>query len=67
MTSPANDAVEQGFVRDKQGYWTMREELLAKYAGKWVAVHRGEGIVAVGNDLWLKHEEYFTHYGNPTH
>jgi hypothetical protein len=50
MTSPANDAVEQGFARDKRDYWAMREELLAKYAGKWVAVHQGH-VVAVGNDL----------------
>ena len=27
----------------------MREELLTKYAGKWVAVHQGQ-VVAVGND-----------------
>ena len=49
MASPANDAVEQGFARDKQDYWAMREELLAKYAGKWVAVHQGH-VVAVGDD-----------------
>jgi hypothetical protein len=49
MTSPASDAVEQGFARDKQDYWAMREELLAKYAGRWVAVHQGH-VVAVGND-----------------
>ena len=27
----------------------MRDELLAKYAGKWVAVHKGR-VVAVGDD-----------------
>ena len=27
----------------------MREELLAKYPGKWVAVHKGR-VVAVGDD-----------------
>lgn len=50
MISPANDSVEQGFARDKRDYWAMREELLAKYAGKWVAVHQGQ-VVAVGDDL----------------
>ena len=30
-------------------YWVMRDELLAKYAGKWVAVHKGR-VVAVGDE-----------------
>lgn len=49
MASTAYDSVEQGFAQDKQDYWAMREELLVKYAGKWVAVHQGH-VVAVGND-----------------
>ncbi len=49
MTSPPSEPVEQGFERDKRDYWAMREELLAKYAGKWVAVHQGR-VVAVGTD-----------------
>lgn len=49
MTSPPREHVEQGFERDKRDYWAMREELLAKYAGKWVAVHQGR-VVAVGDD-----------------
>jgi hypothetical protein len=49
MTTSVTESIEQGFARDKQDYWTMREELLAKYAGKWVAVHHGQ-VVAVGND-----------------
>ena len=39
-----------GFEEDKQAYWRVRDELLAKYAGKWVAVHKGR-VVAVGDDL----------------
>jgi hypothetical protein len=49
MTSPPSEPVEQGFERDKRDYWAMREELLAKYAGKWVAVHQGR-VVAAGTD-----------------
>jgi hypothetical protein len=49
MTIAAQESVERGFERDKQDYWAMREELLARYAGKWVAVHNGQ-VVAVGND-----------------
>lgn len=41
--------VEQGFEQDKRHYWGMRDELLAKYAGKWVAVHKGR-VVAVSDD-----------------
>lgn len=49
MSHPTQETVEQGFARDKRDYWAMREDLLAKYPGKWVAVHRGR-VVAVGSD-----------------
>jgi hypothetical protein len=49
MSSHPRDIVEQGFEQDRQDYWAMREELLAKYPGKWVAVHKGR-VVAVGDD-----------------
>ncbi len=49
MTIAAQEFVERGFERDKRDYWSMREELLAQHAGKWVAVHNGR-VVAVGND-----------------
>jgi hypothetical protein len=29
------DIVEKGFEKDRLDYWAMRDELLAKYAGKW--------------------------------
>jgi len=48
MNSHPREVVEQGFERDRQDYWTMRDELLAKYPGKWVAVHKGR-VVAVGD------------------
>jgi hypothetical protein len=39
-----------GFEADKESYWKMRPDLLMKYPGKWVAVHKGR-VVAVGDDL----------------
>ena len=49
MNSHRKDAVDQGFEQDRQDYWAIRDELLAKYSGKWVAVHKGR-VVAVGDD-----------------
>ena len=41
--------VEKGFEQDRLDYWAMRDELLAKYSGKWVAVHKGR-VVAVADE-----------------
>ncbi|MGH9844150.1 MAG: DUF5678 domain-containing protein [Blastocatellia bacterium] len=49
MKNHLREAVEQGFERDRRDYWAMRDELLAQYASKWVAVHKGR-VVAVGDD-----------------
>jgi hypothetical protein len=49
MRNPLREVVEQGFEQDRQDYWAMRDELLAQYAGQWVAVHKGR-VVAVGED-----------------
>jgi len=49
MRNYPREVVEQGFEQDRQDYWAMREELLAQYAGQWVAVHKGR-VVAVGED-----------------
>ncbi|MCI0424120.1 MAG: DUF5678 domain-containing protein [Acidobacteria bacterium] len=49
MKNHLREAVEQGFEQDRQDYWAMRDELLAQYASKWVAVHKGR-VVAVGDD-----------------
>jgi hypothetical protein len=35
---------------DEEAYRRMREGLLKRYKGKWVAVHEG-GVVAVGDQL----------------
>ena len=43
------DTVEKGFEQDRLDYWAMRDELLAKYAGKWVAVHKGR-VLAVADE-----------------
>ncbi len=49
MSTHPKEVVERGFKQDQQDYWEMREELLARYSGKWVAVHKGR-VVAVGED-----------------
>jgi hypothetical protein len=49
MNSHPKEAVERGFEQDRQDYWAMRDELLMKYRGKWVAVHRGR-VVAASDD-----------------
>lgn len=49
MTKQQKQFVEQGFERDRLDYWAMRDELLAKYAGKWVAVHKGR-VIAVADE-----------------
>lgn len=49
MKDHPREVVEQGFEQDRQDYWKMRDELLAQYAGKWVALHKGR-VVAVGDD-----------------
>jgi Family of unknown function (DUF5678) len=41
--------VEKGFEQDRLDYWAMRDELLARYSGKWVAVHKGR-VVAVADE-----------------
>ena len=49
MTSQEKQIIERGFEQDRLDYWAMRDELLGKYAGKWVAVHKGR-VVAVGDE-----------------
>lgn len=49
MTNRQRESIEEGFEQDRQAYWQMRDELLTKYPGKWVAVHKGR-VVAVGDD-----------------
>jgi hypothetical protein len=40
------------FKCEKQAYWAIRDELLKKYFGKWVAIVNGK-IVASGEKKWL--------------
>jgi len=47
--SHERDIVEKGFEQDRLDYWAMRDELLAKYTGKWVAVHKGR-VIAVADE-----------------
>ncbi len=42
--------IETGFEQDEKDYWKRRNELLKKYKGKWVAVHKGR-VVACGDDM----------------
>ena len=49
MTSQEKRIVDTGFEQDRLDYWAMRDELLAKYAGKWVAVHKGR-VIAVADE-----------------
>ena len=49
MTSHEKRTVEKGFEQDRLDYWAMRDELLAKYPGKWVAVHKGR-VVSVADE-----------------
>jgi Family of unknown function (DUF5678) len=49
VTGHEKQIVEKGFDQDRLDYWAMRDKLLAKYAGKWVAVHKGR-VVAVGDE-----------------
>ena len=42
--------IDEGFKRDEQDYWNMRSELLKKYKGKWVAIHKGR-VVAFSDDI----------------
>jgi predicted aspartyl protease len=49
VISPERQNVEKGFEQDRQDYWAMRDQLLIKYPGKWVAVHKGR-VVSVGDE-----------------
>jgi len=52
------EETRQRFEREKLAYWSMREELLKQYAGKWVAVVN-EQVAAVGDKMGKVMEEAF--------
>jgi predicted aspartyl protease len=41
---------KQRFEQEEQAYWQQRDELLQRYAGKWVAVVAGQ-VAAVGDQM----------------
>lgn len=43
---------------DKAAYWQMRDQLLTKYKGQWVAIYQ-EQIVSAGDDLFKLTEEVY--------
>jgi predicted aspartyl protease len=43
-----SDAVRERFEQEKQAYWQQRDDLLKRFAGKWVAVVGGQ-VVATGD------------------
>jgi hypothetical protein len=49
MSDQDIETIQTSFDQDRRDYWAMREQLLASYRGKWVAVHKGR-VVAVGDD-----------------
>jgi len=43
--------LHQDFLENESDYWKMRDQLMQKYQGQWVAIHSGQ-VVASGNDLF---------------
>jgi uncharacterized protein DUF5678 len=52
------------FLANEQAYLQMRDSLLARYHGQWVAIHNGQ-VVAAGDDLPMVMEEAAAGGGNP--
>ncbi|UCE06494.1 MAG: hypothetical protein JSW07_00175 [bacterium] len=50
--------IRQQFEREKNAYWAMRNDLIKKYKGKWVAV-ANEQVVAVGDKRGKVMEEAY--------
>ncbi len=45
-----SEETQQQFEQEEQAYWQQRDELIQKYAGKWVAIV-GRQVVAVGEQM----------------
>jgi len=54
--------IQEGFEQDKADYWAMRDGLLLKHKGKWIAIHKGK-VVAVGDDMISIMDEALTEDG----
>lgn len=46
-----NPSVHTRFENEKSVYWGMRDELLKKHFGKWVAIVNGK-VSAIGEKKW---------------
>ncbi|MBI3946362.1 MAG: hypothetical protein HY321_10625 [Armatimonadetes bacterium] len=46
----ASEETKQRFAEEEQAYWRQRDELLARYLGKWVAIVGGQ-VVAAGDQM----------------
>ena len=47
---PTSAEAQERFEQEQQAYWQQRDELLQKYAGKWVALVGGQ-VVASGEQM----------------
>jgi len=43
--------LHEDFIANEAQYWKMREELLSRYRGWWVAIHKAQ-VVAASKDVW---------------
>jgi predicted aspartyl protease len=50
MTLPTSTEAQERFEQEQRAYWQQRDELLQKYAGKWVALVGGQ-VVASGDQM----------------
>ena len=47
---PTSAEAQERFEQEQRAYWQQRDELLQKYAGKWVALVGGQ-VVACGDQM----------------
>jgi len=50
--------IQQRFEKEKKAYWHLRNDLLKKYKGKWVAIVN-EQVVAIGDEMGKVIEDAF--------
>ncbi len=50
--------IQQRFEKEKNAYWRIRNDLLKKYKGKWVAIVN-EQVVAIGDEMGKVIEDAF--------
>jgi len=42
--------LSEAYLANERAYWQQREQLVQRFANKWVAVHNGQ-VVTVGEDM----------------